>query len=247
MLSIYLDVLLGSATRGVWKAMDRIPRAINVDVAQTKSRRVIAKLNKENERLHQELTTVQRDFDVLIDLSESIKVDIEMVTQENQTLERKNEDLQTNLKKDKEGRKKVNEEVVVLSSRLDSLRSTKMELEASLDRKIRENEKMLTKLEAYVEIEEEAIPKVVSDVPTIWSEEYEADPMKFLRKWGEEIGSPSVYPKPITVIPPTAGSQVLVTSDAPPAAPVSSTSQLPLRTEMNASLPSADVNLEVVE
>ncbi|GAB2266146.1 hypothetical protein Dimus_001168 [Dionaea muscipula] len=70
-----------------------------------------------------------------------------MVMKENQTLEREKKDLHTELDEEKEGRKKADEEVVTLSSRVGGLRNKKMELEASLELKTRENEKTKTGLD----------------------------------------------------------------------------------------------------
>ncbi|GAB2281724.1 hypothetical protein Dimus_016293 [Dionaea muscipula] len=86
------------------------------------------------------------DFDASVESSNNMKSDVEMITQENHMLERKNEGLQTLLEKEKEWRKKAKEEVVTLTARINGLRTKKMELDSSLKLKTKENKKMQTEL-----------------------------------------------------------------------------------------------------
>ncbi|GAB2275911.1 hypothetical protein Dimus_010658 [Dionaea muscipula] len=267
-----------------------VRRALNVDAAQRKNRKRIFGVKRGNNRLNQELTIIKKDFEISVDLPESVKADVDIVTQENQTLERKIKELQTKLKKETEERKRVDDEVVSLTSRLDGLRVTKMDLESSLDLKNRENEKMQTTLgaarlvfaqmkekrnmiearlskqmeyatkeairnfmrseqfkkmvsrllgpvllngfktriaqvremledddELVVELEKmvldpdvnfkkEPIPKIVDGESTVWSEEYEMDPMKFIKEWGPEMEGLFENPEPIVVVHPSGST-----------------------------------------
>ncbi|GAB2276201.1 hypothetical protein Dimus_010935 [Dionaea muscipula] len=124
-------------------------RAIKVDAAMTKSFKKISGLKEEKKHLNQELNDVKEDFETLTasleKLSESLKnvgADVEMVMQENNTLEKKNEEMKVEMegvksekanlqmvfKKEKGERKKSDKELVRLTSKLDGLRSTQMEL-----------------------------------------------------------------------------------------------------------------------
>ncbi|GAB2278284.1 hypothetical protein Dimus_012972 [Dionaea muscipula] len=99
----YLDVMIGSATRVAWKAMDRIP--------QKHELALLCRNVAENKCLKQEHTIVKGDFETSIavsnNLSETIKnveADIKMVTEENQKLEKENEEMKVEnegLKSDK--------------------------------------------------------------------------------------------------------------------------------------------------
>ncbi|GAB2268543.1 hypothetical protein Dimus_003499 [Dionaea muscipula] len=94
-------------------------REIKVDVVQKKSLKKISGLKEEN-----------------------IEADVEMVTQENNALERRNEEMQVEMKglnsekkniqigleKEKGERKKADDELIRLTSKLDGLRSTQIEL-----------------------------------------------------------------------------------------------------------------------
>ncbi|GAB2276030.1 hypothetical protein Dimus_010772 [Dionaea muscipula] len=68
-------------------------------------------------------------------------------------------------------------------------------------------------LDPDVEFEKEPTPTVLNMDPTVWSEEYDVDPMMFLKEWGEELGGPSATTEPIVVILPTSISQIPSTSD----------------------------------
>ncbi|GAB2295385.1 hypothetical protein Dimus_029558 [Dionaea muscipula] len=91
MLSKYVDVLLGSTTRGAKRAIDQISWKFELTL--------IFQNIAENKRLKHDLEAVKRDFDASAAISESIRADVDIVTQENQSLERKNEGLQTLLEK----------------------------------------------------------------------------------------------------------------------------------------------------
>ncbi|GAB2276020.1 hypothetical protein Dimus_010762 [Dionaea muscipula] len=206
-LGKYLDVMILPTIRGTRKAIQRLPW-----------RHKLACLSR---------NMVERDFGAFVtlsgDLTEMLKnteADLRMVTEENQMLERKNEDLQTELKRVKEGRKKVGEEVASLAARLDGLRVTKMDLKASLELKARENEKMQTKL----------------------------NKARLALAQGIEMKGPSANPEPLAVVHPTTRSQASLTSEmnVSPQAPATDVPLVPT-SETNVTPPPCDVGSDKIE
>ncbi|GAB2283793.1 hypothetical protein Dimus_018282 [Dionaea muscipula] len=63
------------------------------------------------------------------------------------------------------------------------------------------------KLDLDVKFKKELIPSIVDGEPTVWLEEFNTDPMKFIHEWGIEMEGPFADPEPLAVVHPTARSQ----------------------------------------
>ncbi|GAB2269097.1 hypothetical protein Dimus_004027 [Dionaea muscipula] len=87
-----------------------------------------------------DLKEMKMECDASIKVSEKMKPDVDKVMTENQSLERRNEELQAALEKEKE---KVNS----LDSRMDMFRDLKMKLDSDLNERKLKNEKLQTELD----------------------------------------------------------------------------------------------------
>ncbi|GAB2270894.1 hypothetical protein Dimus_005757 [Dionaea muscipula] len=272
-----MDVMMGCANRATIKSLRRLPlrhtcailcrnmaetSLLRGDVLRTAVQsddrrcRRIDRLMEEKYALEQEIKELKFTCDSAAEISSHVKADVEMVMEENQLLEEKNEQLKSSLEgeknKMKEKRKIVEER---LPHQLDyakkeavreyvgseecsakfngafafvlqngfKIRITQVrELLMEDDELIPELEKM--KINPKVKYEKEAIPSIESE-PAVWSETYEAVPMKFIKEWGIEADISMDTPCPVKVVrpaPPITAPQALSmsASDVPPQHPM---------------------------
>ncbi|GAB2302205.1 hypothetical protein Dimus_036222 [Dionaea muscipula] len=129
-----------------------------------------------------------------------MNADVEMIMGENRTLEKKNEELE---------------------NKYEEMKSA---LEGEKNRAQTLVEKM--KINPKVNYEKEPIPSIEGE-PTVWSEDYEADPLKFIKEWVIEADVPFDPPCPVKVIRPTPP---ITASEAPSMSASDVPSQVPTTT-----------------
>ncbi|GAB2292880.1 hypothetical protein Dimus_027108 [Dionaea muscipula] len=184
------------------------------NVVRTDDRRCrkIDRLMEEKYALEREVKELRFECDFAIKISTQMKAAVDMVMEENQTLENKNEELKTALEGEK-GKVKTLEDKV-------------KELQTALEKEKKEKTKKqdeLMELNPKVKYEKEHIPLIEGE-PSVWSEAYEEDPMKFFKEWGIEADVSMDIPCPVKVVhqtPPFIASQAPSTSalDVPPQDP----------------------------
>ncbi|GAB2276139.1 hypothetical protein Dimus_010877, partial [Dionaea muscipula] len=80
-----------------------------------------------------------------------------------------------------------------------------------------------------VKFEQEDILKIKRN-PTIWSEEYDVEPKKFIKQWGKEMEGP-IHAVPLTTVPSATTSQTIPTrsivNPSLPQAPMTNTILVP--------------------
>ncbi|GAB2273155.1 hypothetical protein Dimus_007960, partial [Dionaea muscipula] len=114
-----------------------IHKVVNADAKRCK---MINQLKEVKHVLEQDLKGMKMERDALIEVLEKIKADVDMVIKENQSLERRNEELQATLEKEKE-------KVKTLDSKMDAFRELKMKLDSDLNERKRKNEKLQIELD----------------------------------------------------------------------------------------------------
>ncbi|GAB2297462.1 hypothetical protein Dimus_031565 [Dionaea muscipula] len=102
-----------------------IQRVVNADARQCK---MIACLNEERN-------------------SEQMTADVDMVMKENHSLEKKNAELEAALEKEREERKKADEKIKTIESRLESFRKLKSNLDRDLNARKKKHEKLQIELD----------------------------------------------------------------------------------------------------
>ncbi|GAB2286344.1 hypothetical protein Dimus_020760 [Dionaea muscipula] len=120
MVAEYMDTLIGLTGRATKQAMGKLP-------------------------LKRELTCFSRS---MAEASKrALKADVDMVTKENQSLEEKSVELEAALKKEREERRKADNKVKTLNSRVNKFVQTKMKLDTEIDKWKRESEKLQKELD----------------------------------------------------------------------------------------------------
>ncbi|GAB2290900.1 hypothetical protein Dimus_025164, partial [Dionaea muscipula] len=146
MVANYTDVLMGPSSCATREAIEKLPLrhelacfSRSMAEACAKQCKMIARLKKEKRALKQYLKEMKMKCDALIEISKQMKADVDMVIKENQSLDKRNEELQAALEGEKE---KVN----TLDSRMDTFRELKMKLDTNLIERKRMKEKLQTAL-----------------------------------------------------------------------------------------------------
>ncbi|GAB2290371.1 hypothetical protein Dimus_024651 [Dionaea muscipula] len=137
------------------------------DVLYNAVRTDARRCRKTDRLMEEEIKELKIECDSTFEISTQIKADVDMVMQENQTLESKNEglktafegekvkvktledkvkELQRALEKEKKGKDKAENEVVSVTHKLNKLKEAKVKVDSSLVEKTRENEKLQTAL-----------------------------------------------------------------------------------------------------
>ncbi|GAB2268256.1 hypothetical protein Dimus_003232 [Dionaea muscipula] len=155
--------------------------------------------------LEREVKDLKFECDTAFEISTQIKADVDMVMEENQTLENENRELKTvfegeknkkqtledkvkelqmALEREKDRQSNKNNELVASYSKYHELLRKKMNLDTSLNERKRESEKLqmaLTQMELNpkVKYEKEPIPSIEGET-SVRPEAYEADPMNFI-------------------------------------------------------------------
>ncbi|GAB2281589.1 hypothetical protein Dimus_016168 [Dionaea muscipula] len=110
---------------------------------QKRSRRMVRELKEKNNRLTKELTTLKEEFDESV---EGMKANVEKVTKENQTLEKKNANLEAALEAEKKKREEAEGKEKTMESRLESFRKLKAKLDKDLNTKAQKNKELQAEL-----------------------------------------------------------------------------------------------------
>ncbi|GAB2299582.1 hypothetical protein Dimus_033645, partial [Dionaea muscipula] len=137
-------------------------------------------------------------------------------------------ELQTALGKEKKEKVEKEKELVASYKKHQELPHKKIDLDTSLYERKQENKKLQTfstrigiaqvrellmdddelvpelekmKINPNVRYEKELIPSIEGE-PTIWSEDYEADSMKFIKEWGIEADVSTDPPCPVKMVHP---------------------------------------------
>ncbi|GAB2297674.1 hypothetical protein Dimus_031761 [Dionaea muscipula] len=177
--------------------------------------------------------TLEKKNEELENKNEEMKFALEGEKNKAQTLEKKVKELQWTLEKEKDENKKKETKLVASHKKNQELLKRKMDLDTSLFERKQENKKLQTsltqngfkigiaqvqellmdddelipelekmKINPKVKYEKETIPSIGGE-PTIWSENYEADPMKYIKEWGIEADVPLDPPCPVKIVRPT--------------------------------------------
>ncbi|GAB2295043.1 hypothetical protein Dimus_029228 [Dionaea muscipula] len=175
MVRSYMDSMMGAANPATIKALRNVPLKqkfaslcrsmaemsfLTGDILYN-AVRIDSQRCRKIDRLMEEVKELKYECDTAFEVSTQMKADVDMVMEENQTLESKNEELkttleveknkvrtledkvkelQTTLEKEKEGQTKKNGELIATYSKYHNLLRKKMAFNTSLDERKRESE-----------------------------------------------------------------------------------------------------------
>ncbi|GAB2276053.1 hypothetical protein Dimus_010795 [Dionaea muscipula] len=146
--------------------------------------RKIDRLMGEKYALEREVKELKLECDNAFEISSQLKADMDMVMDENQTLENENRELKATSEGEKDKKQSLEEKELLIDD----------------DELIPEIEKK--KINPNLKYEKEPIPSIEGE-PSVWSEAYEADPMKFIKECGIEADVYMDIPCPVKVVRPT--------------------------------------------
>ncbi|GAB2278918.1 hypothetical protein Dimus_013587 [Dionaea muscipula] len=159
MVRRYMEFMMGVANRETIRALQSVPLKHKFAC--------LCRSMAEKYSLEREIKELKIECDDTFKVSKQVKADVDMVMQENQTLESKNEELQialegkkdkvktledkvkelqTTLKKETKGKYKAENEVVIVTHNMNKLKDAKVKMDSSLVEKTYENEKLQTSL-----------------------------------------------------------------------------------------------------
>ncbi|GAB2290283.1 hypothetical protein Dimus_024562 [Dionaea muscipula] len=142
MMKRYVDILLGSSSRGARMELDSLPqahelslvmknvaelsalsghslrRSLRMDAIRRRYRKEIRRVRAENDRLNKELTSKKQRLIELETSSLQLKADVVQVTNERQTVEEENKKLKAELEREKVKEKRSRERLVLVHNDL---------------------------------------------------------------------------------------------------------------------------------